>query len=424
MKRGILWHVVGAVGMAMTNGAAVGQYDERDLYLISAALEEPNPPPTALAGVMRIDPVTGDRTIVATCIRLMRGRGSYDPFRNRIIASVVVGNPYLVASDGTCDKWLLNWSVTPVLFAPVGDGRVYFFGQGKIGYVDGAGTVQDLLDATGTMPFAIFTTTGDGALIYDIGTNALFFADGSGGLTRVRRIPLSRDGTQVAGPVDEASIDVSPASFDEPKGISRGPDGLILIAVDDNTGSTLPRLLTVDPATLAISTYATCGYFGVGGQIAGVYSRERDEVVVLDTVSDNLRLFRQGASGAGTIWVSGEVSSPGGSGETATLIEIGGTINVPPSAADVTGPGGVPDGCVDAFDLGAMLGAWCSGVNDPNPPSPPCENCTPANLALADISGAGNVPDGCVDSFDLAKLLANWCSVAGGNPCGTCVPAP
>ncbi len=95
---------------------------------------------------------------------------------------------------------------------------------------------------------------------------------------------------------------------------------------------------------------------------------------------------------------------------------------VPASPADITGPLGVPDGCVDAFDLGAMLGAWCSGVNDPNPPSPPCENCTPANLAVADISGAANVPDGCVDAFDLAKLLAEWCSVAGGNPCGTCGP--
>ncbi len=67
-----------------------------------------------------------------------------------------------------------------------------------------------------------------------------------------------------------------------------------------------------------------------------------------------------------------------------------------------------------------MLGAWCSAVNDPNPPSPPCENCTPANLDVADISGAASLPDGCVDAFDLAKLLAEWCSVAGGNPCGTC----
>ncbi len=96
--------------------------------------------------------------------------------------------------------------------------------------------------------------------------------------------------------------------------------------------------------------------------------------------------------------------------------------NCPAPSPDFTGPVGVPDGCVDAFDLGAMLAAWCSGAGDPNPPSPPCENCTPANLALADISGVANVPDGCVDAFDLAKLLAKWCSVAGGNPCGTCFP--
>ena len=99
------------------------------------------------------------------------------------------------------------------------------------------------------------------------------------------------------------------------------------------------------------------------------------------------------------------------------------TTGKPTCSADISGPfGGVPDGCVDAFDLGAMLGAWCSAVNDPNPPSPPCENCTPANLAVADISGAANVSDGCIDAFDLAKLLAQWCSVAGGNPCGTCGP--
>ncbi len=40
----------------------------------------------------------------------------------------------------------------------------------------------------------------------------------------------------------------------------------------------------------------------------------------------------------------------------------------------------------------------------------------------ADISGPSGVPDGCVDAFDLAELLAEWCSVAGGNPCGTCGP--
>ncbi len=43
--------------------------------------------------------------------------------------------------------------------------------------------------------------------------------------------------------------------------------------------------------------------------------------------------------------------------------------------------------------------------------------------STADITGpTAGVPDGCVDAFDLAKLLAEWCSVAGGNPCGTCFP--
>ncbi|MCZ6611479.1 MAG: hypothetical protein O6941_02495, partial [Planctomycetota bacterium] len=97
----------------------------------------------------------------------------------------------------------------------------------------------------------------------------------------------------------------------------------------------------------------------------------------------------------------------------------------PPSTADISGPlgPGFPDGCVDAFDLGTLLGAWCSSASDPDPPGdvdPPCEGCTSPNFALADISGVANVADGCVDAFDLAKLLAEWCSVAGGNPCGTC----
>ncbi len=100
-----------------------------------------------------------------------------------------------------------------------------------------------------------------------------------------------------------------------------------------------------------------------------------------------------------------------------------------PSPADISGPGGpgVSDGCVDAFDLGTLLGAWCSAASDPDPPKdvdPPCEGCVSPNFALADISGAFGLgfPDGCVDAFDLGALLAAWCSVAGGNPCGTCGP--
>ncbi len=93
------------------------------------------------------------------------------------------------------------------------------------------------------------------------------------------------------------------------------------------------------------------------------------------------------------------------------------------SAADFTGLDDVPDGCVDAFDLSALLGAWCSEFVPGVPPNPPCKACLPGNL-FVDISGPFGGPDGCVDAFDLAKLLAEWCSVSGGNPCGTCFPPP
>ncbi len=98
---------------------------------------------------------------------------------------------------------------------------------------------------------------------------------------------------------------------------------------------------------------------------------------------------------------------------------------------DISGQGGpgFPDGCVDAFDLGTLLGAWCSSASDPDPKGdvdPPCEGCASPNFAIADLSGPGGsgVSDGCVDAFDLGTLLANWCSVAGGNPCGTCFAPP
>ncbi|MCH8164158.1 MAG: hypothetical protein IH889_00970, partial [Planctomycetes bacterium] len=55
-----------------------------------------------------------------------------------------------------------------------------------------------------------------------------------------------------------------------------------------------------------------------------------------------------------------------------TVIEV---LCEPPPTADLNG-----DGCADSKDLTILLGAWCSAVNDPNPPSPPCENCTQANL--------------------------------------------
>ncbi len=42
-------------------------------------------------------------------------------------------------------------------------------------------------------------------------------------------------------------------------------------------------------------------------------------------------------------------------------------------------------------------------------------------VPLSPVQRADLNADGCIDADDLASLLADWCSVAGGNPCGTCL---
>ncbi|MCZ6734625.1 MAG: FG-GAP repeat protein, partial [Planctomycetota bacterium] len=72
------------------------------------------------------------------------------------------------------------------------------------------------------------------------------------------------------------------------------------------------------------------------------------------------------------------------------------------------------NGLSDACDI--VLGISCDFNANLIP-----DECELAATA-GDISGPGGGPDGCVDAFDLGALLAAWCSVAGGNPCGTCSP--
>ncbi len=137
-----------------------------------------------------------------------------------------------------------------------------------------------------------------------------------------------------------------------------------------------------------------------------------------------------GTSTGGGFDLSGTIGQPDAGLMTGGDFELRGGFwlasSLPPSTADISGPlgPGFPDGCVDAFDLGTLLGAWCSSALDPDPPKdvdPPCEGCTSPNAILADLSGPDDgAPDGCVDAFDLGALLAAWCSVVGGNPCGTC----
>ncbi|MCA9291706.1 MAG: hypothetical protein KDA25_11305 [Phycisphaerales bacterium] len=378
------------VGVTMLGGAALApagpvlgsDFASGDLYVVSPALPHPTPPPTALSGVMRVDPVSGATAIIAS-LRFIQGRtATYDPYRDRIIVSTGSLRQIDAAGDVT-DLATPFGNVNDV--APTGDGRLYLLGLtgvAPIGVIDAAGATHDLLDTDGRTPFTIALTAGLGRCIYDISTNALFVADPLAPGTRIRRVPLTVDGMQVAGPIDETVYNASLASADEPTQWSAGPGGSLFLKVDDNSNSLQARMLLVNPVTLDVVPYASSSYFGVAGEVAGTYSSARDQAVVLDSLSDHLRVFAFGESGAGAIFAS-PVSSSGSSGETARVLSIGDTIGggTSGSPADLDG-----DGDVDAADLAILLSRWG-----------PCVGCG------GDLDG-----DGDVDAADLAILLGAW----------------
>ncbi len=117
-------------------------------------------------------------------------------------------------------------------------------------------------------------------------------------------------------------------------------------------------------------------------------------------------LFGHSVSNNGDVVVIGAVSDDDNGGNSGSAYVYGGVSTVDCNR------NGQPDAC-DIF-----LGVSCDSNANLIPDE--CELVARA----PDITGPGGVPDGCVDAFDLGALLADWCSVAGGNPCGTCFAPP
>src|SRR5262249_19506284 len=120
-----------------------------------------------------------------------------------------------------------------------------------------------------------------------------------------------------------------------------------------------PKILSVDPATLGITVFASPG--GFSGDVAinaGTWCSALGKVVVLDTQTDVLRAYAAGESGAGaTLPAAGApLSVPGFSNEVATLKEI------PPSACE---GGWLPFGAGLAGTGGfgpALVGVGCPQI--------------------------------------------------------------
>lgn len=314
-----------------------GGFTPGELILYNPALTGGS---STAGGVVRIDPTTGT---VSTIVLLtgssqsLQGSICYDPFRDRVVflgAWPTTSDPKrLWAADAAGNMTDLGLSgVTLSSLTPGPGGRIYARGPSPatpIVYVDAANQLQTLMDASGTQPFQppSWDTRG---MIYHPGLNALFVAnfgfspwncgDTNPSLVRVR---LSDDYTRVVAVDGCVSLPVDPGAGGNPVGLSMGPGGQLLVTVDTNSNAQQPRMQIVDPNTMSATTFAANGYPGAAATNGGTWSHLLGKAVILDTGQDVLRAYAQGETGAGTILVpSSTISSPGGSGEIATLIEI------------------------------------------------------------------------------------------------------
>jgi hypothetical protein len=320
-----------------------GGFVAGDEFLYSPAITDISSTGGAL---VQIDLAGGTDAILVDVVLTFASPGAmaFDPYRQRVIffATVAPSTPFrLWATDSAgalTDLGLVSGSYHA--FAPTGDGRIYMHDTTPLGnthpfvYLDAAGTLNTLLDSTGTVPFLI-----DGLgnfdvreMLWDAGTNALFVASNTTGACQggasdkvnIHKLPLSADGTRVVGPVGCAQFEVS-SSGETPTGLSRGPAGSLLLVVDTNSNNQEPRMVLVDPVTLAMSAFASNGsYTGAAATNAGTWSSTLNKAVILDTFTDELREYAAGETGNGTVLLPTgvPVSAGGSSGETATLIEV------------------------------------------------------------------------------------------------------
>lgn len=335
------------LALAAGSAATAQSFQQGDLYLLSPTITGVG---SGNGALVRLRPSDGSGAIVrnlAVTPQVSDGL-TFDTHRNAMlfVAQLVVGGPYQLwqcdAAGNTVGLGFVGRGFAA--FAPTGDGRVYLrdlleIPAGRIHYLDAGNQLHTLLDSTGTAPFEFFPgqPTQYRCMHFHAPTNALFVAQSSGttqvcgggaATTRlaIRRVPLSADGTRVVGPVGCAEFEVS-TTGEAVVGLDQVDDGTLLAIVDTNSNAAEPRMVRIDPWTMATSAFATNGsYIGAAATNAGCYSTNLGRAVVHDTFNDGLRGFLAGQAGGGTpMTFSVPVSTGGSSGEITTLVEVRGT---------------------------------------------------------------------------------------------------
>jgi hypothetical protein len=267
------------------------------------------------AELLRVDPTTGQTAQLAPFTYWGGWADSleYDPYRGGLIVPMSYGQastfdyqPWVVQGDGSAVP--LPGIVGDYVhgLAPAADGRLYFqrgFGPGtQIEYYDAGNSLHVLMDETGAAPVSLAVEH----MLYHAPSNALLVSQnpwwsgaGCTGTTEnsIYRLPLTADGSQLAGPITCTSIIASSLSI---MGLDWLPDGRVLVTSSGTTtlGFAYPdKLWAVDPVTLSSSLWSQCDPADLNG---GVYSDALGKAVVFYDNPNELRTFGAGQGGGGT----------------------------------------------------------------------------------------------------------------------------
>ncbi|MBL8692889.1 MAG: hypothetical protein JNJ88_02210 [Planctomycetes bacterium] len=329
---------------ALCGAAAAQSFSSGDLCIASASL---NTVGGFTPGISRVSPITGTATLVRP-LNTIHSNLVFDPSRGNVIvrckptvastsglwAFDAAGNGTLLASDA-----VLSSNETEI---SVGlGGRIYLMNIStlRLRYIEPDLTIHDVLDAAGTAPYVVAGPNPGSvrAFYFDPATSTILTSSYGpavcGPVTAtspyVTRVQLTPGGGQVAGasmtvPICLSVSGGSGGDVHDANEFNAGPNGSVYLSFDNNAYVTLGRMITINPTTLAWSTFATTStYFGVPASNAGCYSSALNRGVLLDTFNNVLRLYSQGSGGEGTPLASGDlISSNLGAGESVSMIEI------------------------------------------------------------------------------------------------------
>jgi hypothetical protein len=290
--------------------------------------------PSGQGAFFRVVPETG-ATAVLTIPQYWGGwSGSavFDSFRGGLLSNMsmppdgtFVLRLWLVAHDGTATA-MPGFMGNLRALASAGDGRVFFLqhtggnqGPTTIQYFDSGNAIQTLKQSDGVTPFQADVEH----LLYHAPSNALIGCSSAQWAathcavpgSSLYRIPLSADGLRVDAPVTCTSVSAA-LLYGDIMALDHLPDGNVLVTTATGFPGAPHRMLTVNPVTLAVASWAEPAQGDING---GIWSARVGKAVIHANSGgawwepSGLRTFAPGQTGFGGV-IATSIPLPAGGG--------------------------------------------------------------------------------------------------------------